>query len=76
MPATEHAIKLDDVRLVHTADWHLGHTLAGHSRELEHQRFLEGLVDVVDEAAADALVVCGDVYDQGNPPATALSICA
>ena len=59
------------MRLVHTADWHLGHTLAGHSREREHQKFLTWLADVVDEEAADALVVCGDVYDQGNPPASA-----
>jgi len=59
------------MRLIHTADWHLGHTLAGHSRELEHERFLRWLIDVVDEEGADALVVCGDVYDQGNPPATA-----
>lgn len=59
------------MRLIHTADWHLGHTLAGHSRELEHERFLAWLADVVDEEGADALVVCGDVYDQGNPPAGA-----
>ena len=59
------------MRLIHTADWHLGHTLAGHSRELEHERFLKWLGDVVDDEDADALLVCGDVYDQGNPPATA-----
>ncbi len=59
------------MRLIHTADWHLGHTLAGHSRELEHERFLTWLVDVCDEEACDALLVCGDVYDQGNPPASA-----
>ena len=59
------------MRLIHTADWHLGHTLAGHSREHEHERFLTWLADVVDDEGADALLVCGDVYDQGNPPATA-----
>jgi exonuclease SbcD len=59
------------MRLIHTADWHLGHTLAGHSRALEHERLLRWLVDVVDEEGADAVVVCGDVYDQGNPPAAA-----
>lgn len=59
------------MRLLHTADWHLGHTLAGHNRELEHARFFDWLVGVVDEEAIDALVVCGDVYDQGNPPASA-----
>ncbi len=59
------------MRLIHTADWHLGHTLAGHSREQEHELFLNWLTDVVDDEGADALLVCGDVYDQGNPPASA-----
>ncbi|MDP2344742.1 MAG: exonuclease SbcCD subunit D C-terminal domain-containing protein [Deltaproteobacteria bacterium] len=59
------------MRFIHTADWHLGHALAGHSRELEHQCFLDWLAGVVVDEAADALLICGDVYDQGNPPATA-----
>ena len=59
------------MRLVHTADWHLGHTLGGHSRDLEHVRFLSWLLDVLDETAADALLIAGDVFDAGNPPAQA-----
>ncbi len=59
------------MRLIHTADWHLGHTLAGHSREAEHARFLDFLLDTIVERDVDALVVSGDVYDQGHPPASA-----
>jgi exonuclease SbcD len=59
------------MRLIHTADWHLGHTLAGHSREAEHARFLDFLLDTLGARGASALVVSGDVYDQGHPPASA-----
>ena len=59
------------MRMIHTADWHLGHSLAGHSREVEHARFLAFLLDAIDERGVDALVVSGDVYDQGHPPASA-----
>ncbi len=59
------------MRLIHTADWHLGHTLAGHSRQLEHDRFLGFLLDQLDQHNADGLLVCGDVFDHGHPSASA-----
>jgi exonuclease SbcD len=61
------------MRLVHTADWHLGQTLGGFSRDLEHVRFLAWLLERLEDERADALVICGDVFDQGNPPALAQS---
>ncbi len=59
------------LKLCHTSDWHLGHTLHGHSREHEHGRFLAFLLETLREAQADALVVAGDVFDTANPPASA-----
>jgi len=66
------------MRLVHTADWHLGHTLHGLERRVEHERFLAWLLEVLaGEAAgcagvaADALIVAGDVFDGANPPVSA-----
>jgi len=53
--------------LLHTADWHLGQTLHGVSREYEHTRFLDWLLDTLEREAVDALVVAGDVFDSGNP---------
>ena len=29
------------LRILHTADWHLGHSLHGLSRDYEHERFLD-----------------------------------
>jgi DNA repair protein SbcD/Mre11 len=59
------------LRLLHTADWHLGHTLAGHARDAEHNHMLRHLVSVIEEQQPHALLLCGDVYDTGNPPAHA-----
>ena len=59
------------MRLIHTADWHLGHTLAGHSRQLEHDRFLAFLLERLDQQDAEALLICGDVFDHGHPSASA-----
>ncbi|NYZ18032.1 exonuclease subunit SbcD [Azospirillum sp. RWY-5-1] len=61
------------MRLLHTADWHLGQTLHGVSREHEHQHFLDWLLDRLEEHAVDALVIAGDLFDGQNPPITALA---
>lgn len=55
------------IRLLHTADWHLGQTLMGWSREEEHDRALATLLDLAETRDIDALVVTGDVFDTQNP---------
>lgn len=57
--------------MLHTSDWHLGHMLLDLPREREHQAFLAWLLDVLVVEAIDALVITGDVFDGGNPPANA-----
>lgn len=60
------------MRLLHTSDWHLGHTLRGEvTREYEHAAFLGWLLDTCVREAADALVITGDVFDSATPPASA-----
>jgi exonuclease SbcD len=54
------------MRLLHTADWHLGRTLHGHSRRREHEAFLDELVALAQDV--DAVLVAGDVYETANPP--------
>ena len=55
------------MRIVHTADWHLGASLGGFARDAEHALFLAWLLELLVEEKADALFVCGDVFDTGNP---------
>jgi DNA repair protein SbcD/Mre11 len=56
------------MRILHTADWHLGHTLRSHARTAEHERFLAWLVATVVERQVDVLLIAGDVFDAANPP--------
>lgn len=61
------------LRIFHTADWHLGHYLHGVSRQLEHQHFLDWLLDEMHDKQADALIVAGDIFDSANPSSAAQS---
>lgn len=59
------------MRLIHTADWHLGQTLHGFDRRYEQQCFLDWLLATLVEQQADALIIAGDIFDTANPSAMA-----
>ena len=59
------------MRILHTADWHLGKNLEGVSRLDEQEKFLDDFVDIVKENNIDLVIVAGDIYDNSNPPARA-----
>lgn len=59
------------MKILHTADWHLGNVFHGHSRTAEHRHFLNWLVETIRERQPDALLVAGDVFDTPNPSAEA-----
>jgi DNA repair protein SbcD/Mre11 len=59
------------MRILHTSDWHLGHTLHDVPRDHEHDRFLGWLIDTLAAERIDALVIAGDVFETANPPASA-----
>jgi DNA repair protein SbcD/Mre11 len=59
------------MRVLHTADWHLGRLLEGRSRLEEQAQFLDELAMLVQEEQVDLVLLAGDVYDSVNPPAAA-----
>lgn len=59
------------MRILHTADWHLGQRFNGNDRHEEHQCFLDWLLMAIEEQNVDALVVAGDIFDTANPGPTA-----
>ena len=59
------------MRLLHTSDWHLGHTLEEVTREHEHPAFLTWLLETFAREAPDVMVITGDVFDSATPPASA-----
>lgn len=59
------------MRILHTSDWHLGKTLEGFSRLDEQELFVEELIEKIEENNIDMVIIAGDIYDNGNPPARA-----
>lgn len=55
------------MKILHTADWHLGHRLHEHGQHEEQQLFLDWLIALIDEEKIDVLLVSGDIYDTGVP---------
>jgi len=62
---------LSSMRLLHTADWHVGKTLKGHSRLDEQRDVLREIVAIARAERVDAVLVAGDLYDSAAPSAAA-----
>jgi exonuclease SbcD len=59
------------LRIIHTADWHLGQWFHNFDRDYEHRCFFDWLLGILAERRPDALLVSGDVFDSINPSALA-----
>lgn len=57
------------MKILHTSDWHLGHTLYGYDRTDEQQAMLDQMVSIVKEQKPDVFLLCGDVYHTSQPSA-------
>ena len=62
------------MKLLHTADWHVGKTIKGQSRLAEHKAVLADIVRIADTERVDVVLVVGDLYETAapNPDAEAL----
>ena len=60
-------LDLHPMKIIHTADWHVGHELYGYGREEEFDYFFSQLSDLMEKEQPDALLVSGDVYDSYMP---------
>ena len=62
------------MRILHTADWHLGARLVERDRLPEHAAFLDWLIDTLRAEKIDALLLSGDAFDAANPPQDAVAL--
>ncbi len=69
-PPTQ-SVRQRPLSILHTADWHLGQTLSGFDRSIEHSAFLDWLLLQIESMQPDALLLAGDVFDSINPSAHA-----
>ena len=60
------------MRLLHTADWHLGRHFEGHALERDHAAILEQVFQALVTHQADTLIIAGDVFDRAAPPESAV----
>jgi DNA repair protein SbcD/Mre11 len=62
------------MRILHTADWHVGRRLGRHDRAAETAAALEEVAGIADDHRVDLVLVSGDVFDRPIPPVEALSL--
>lgn len=57
------------MKILHTSDWHLGHTLYGYDRTQEQLSMLSQIEEIIKNEQPDAMVLSGDVYHTSQPSA-------
>lgn len=62
------------MRVLHTADWHLGRSFHGEGLLGAHAAWLDWLVELAAASSLDAIVVAGDLYDRALPPVDAIAL--
>lgn len=62
------------MKILHTADWHIGQLFHEYDRTYEHQQFLNWLVEILSSEQIDVLLVSGDVFDLSNPSAVSVKM--
>jgi len=62
------------MRILHTADWHIGQTFHEYDRIYEHQQFLNWLLEILINERIDVLLISGDVFDLSNPSAASIKM--
>ncbi len=55
------------MKILHTADWHIGKVLHLFDLEEDHRLFFNWMVELIKQEEIDVLIVAGDVFDQNNP---------
>ncbi|MDI9877458.1 metallophosphoesterase family protein [Flectobacillus rivi] len=62
------------MKILHTADWHLGKRLDMFSRLEEQREVLTEIVEIADKEDVDAVIVAGDLFDNFNPSSEATEL--
>ena len=62
------------MRLLHTADWHLGRLFHNLSLLDDQRHVLDQLIEIIDRENVDAVLIAGDIYDRSVPPAAAVTL--
>jgi len=62
------------IKILHTADWHLGKRLQEYSRLDEQKLVLEEIRRIADRENVDLILLAGDIFDTFNPSHEAVEL--
>jgi DNA repair protein SbcD/Mre11 len=62
------------MKILHTADWHLGKSLNQFSLLADQEAALDQLLALAATERPDVVVLAGDIYDRAVPPAEAVAL--
>lgn len=62
------------MKILHTADWHLGKRLEKFPRLPEQVLVMQEIVKIADEEKVDAVIIAGDLFDNFNPATEAVDL--
>ncbi|MEL6800009.1 MAG: exonuclease SbcCD subunit D [Pseudomonadota bacterium] len=60
------------MRILHTADLHLGRQFNGIPLDADHAAILDQIVSAITSRDVDVLVIAGDIFDRAAPPTSAV----
>jgi len=62
------------MRLLHTADWHLGRAFHGEDLLAAQAAFVDFAVEAAHASSVDGVLIAGDLYDRALPPVDAVRL--
>jgi exonuclease SbcD len=62
------------MKILHTADWHLGKRLQEYSRLEEQKLVLDEICQIADQQNVDLVLLAGDIFDTYNPTHEAVEL--
>lgn len=62
------------MKIIHTADWHLGKLVHGIYMTEQQREVLRQFVHLVEREKPDAVLIAGDLYDRSVPPTEAVEL--
>ena len=62
------------MKILHTADWHLGKRLDDFSRLEEQVQVMDEIIQIADDQNVDVVLIAGDLFDTFNPSVEAVEL--
>ncbi|MEA3422250.1 MAG: exonuclease SbcCD subunit D [Bacillota bacterium] len=62
------------MKIIHTADWHIGKLVHGLHMTEDQEYLLKQFVRLVDDEKPDVVIIAGDIYDRTVPPVEAVEL--